>query len=80
MQLASNSEVRMPKCAPEVVITAYWLKPSFSMKTNYQANFFRMRVEQRATDLLDRTHFLRNDVPGQEGSGKVPPLNVSSCG
>ena len=40
----------------------------------------RMLVEDGATDLMDRRHLSRNYVPGHEGSGKVPPLNVSIRG
>ena len=52
----------------------------FSINNMLHPNSFRMRVEEGATDLLDRTHFLRNVVPDHKGSGKVPPLNVSIRG
>jgi hypothetical protein len=37
-------------------------------------------VEGGAPDLLDRTHCLKNDMPGHEWSDKVPPLNVEFAG
>ena len=39
----------------------------FSIKHIFHANSFRMRLEEGATDLLDRTHFLRKCVPAHEG-------------
>ena len=52
----------------------------FAIKHIVDPNSFRMFVEKGATDSLDRTNFVRHYVPGHEGSGKVPPLNVSIRG